>query len=205
MYVLLGAIQTIPVALAVLIFYTYPILIALYGWLRGTDRFSVLSLLFLVLAFGGLVIVLIDAPLSLGMTGIGFSIAAALIMAAMLITSEYSLDGYDNFIVLSHSLAVVTLIIVIASLTLVETRWPVNEMGWIIFAGSTLFYVVATFCLFKAVNLIGPLKTAIIDNTAPVWAIIFGYLLLQQSLSPQQIAGAFVVISAVMLLQWSNR
>ena len=205
MYVLLGAIQTIPVALAVLIFYTYPILIALYGWLRRGERFSMASVLLLGLAFAGLVIVLIDAPVTPDLMGMVFSVAAAIIMAAMLITSEYSLNRHNNYVVLGHALTIVTLIIAGLALTVMELHWPTTDIGWIIFSGSTVFYVIATFLLFKAVGFFGPLRTAIVDNTAPVWAMLFGYFLLQQFLNPLQVMGAFVVVISVMLLQWLNK
>ena len=204
MYTLLGAIKTIPVALAILIFYTYPIIIALYRWIRRVERFSYVALLFLLLAFCGLLVVLIDAPVSTSMTGVSFAIAAAVVMSMMLLASEHSLANYDNQVVLMYALSVVTAIVVILSLTVVELEWPSQTIGWLAFAGSSAFYVVATFCLFKAVAIIGSLKTAVIDNTAPIWATLFGYLLLQQSLTLQQGIGATVVVSAVIGLQIVN-
>ena len=53
MYVLLGAIQTIPVALAVLVFYTYPMLIAAVRWITGREPFQTQSLLFMLIGFAG--------------------------------------------------------------------------------------------------------------------------------------------------------
>ena len=50
-------------------------------------------------------------------------------------------------------------------------------------------------------NLVGPLQTAVIDNTSPVWAILFGMLLLGQLLSPKQIIGAIIVIVGALSVQ----
>jgi drug/metabolite transporter (DMT)-like permease len=63
----------------------------------------------------------------------------------------------------------------------------------------------ATFLLFRAVDLVGSLQTAIIDNTSPVWAIILGFIVLSQWLSTREVAGALVTVGAVMLLQWLRR
>ena len=205
MYVLLGAIQTIPVALAVLIFYTYPILIACWRWLRGADEFSLPALGLLVVAFLGLVFVLINGPVEPHHRGVALSVVAATVMAAMLITSEHSLKNYNNQVVLAHALGVVVFIISVLTLSVVKLQWPVGDMGWWIFSGSTLFYVLATFSLFKAVSLVGPLRTAILDNTAPVWAMVFGFFLLHQVMSSRQIGGALLVIAAVMVLQLMSR
>ena len=206
MYVLLGAIVTVPVALAVLIFYTYPIIIACWKWTSGEETFTWAAFVLMLAGFCGLFFVLINTPPSqLEIIGISLAIVAALVMAAMLITSEHNLVRYNNQVVLFYSLAMVVAIIVLSSLVAVDLNWPSGTLGWLVFLGSSIFYVVATFTLFKAVSLVGPLRTAIIDNTAPVWAILFGYILLAQSLTPKQIGGALVVIVAVMLLQLVKR
>ena len=72
MYVLLGAIQTIPVAVAILIFFTYPILIAMFGWVFRGHPFSIAAVLLMSVAFSGLVIVLIDSPFALHAEGVDF-------------------------------------------------------------------------------------------------------------------------------------
>lgn len=206
MYVLLGAIVTIPVALAVLIFYTYPMLIACFKWASGEERFHWLPLLLMAVGFSGLVFVLINTPPTHSdPLGIILSIIAAIVMATMLVTSEHNLIRYDNQVVLFYSLGTVVAIVIMASLTFVALQWPVGPIGWAVFSGSSIFYVIATFTLFKAVSMVGPLRTAIIDNTAPVWAIVFGYLLLSQTLTPKQVVGAIAVVAAVMLLQIVNR
>ena len=204
MYVLLGAIRTIPVALAVLVFYTYPMLIAVVRWISGGETFSWPALACMLAGFGGLVLVLITAPVRLETEGLVFSFIAALVMVAMLITSEKNLKIYDSQVALFHSLFVVCVIIVVLSLTVVDLELPSGAAGWLMFTGSTVFYVIATFTLFKAVSLIGPLHTAIIDTTAPVWAAFFGFMMLGQSLTWMQMLGIFVVVLSVILLQLAS-
>ena len=205
MYAVLAALKLIPVALAVLVFYTYPLFIAVYRWLTGSERFSAMQCLLLLVVLGGLAMVLIDSQLSSNLLGIGLALTAAIAMAAMLIVSEESLQQFDNNIVLLHALITVTVIIFLLSISVVDLEWPISPIGWLYFAGSSIFYVVATMLLFMAVALIGPLKTAVIDNTSPVWAIGFGYIFLQQSLGNQQIVGAIVVVIAIMIMQISTR
>ena len=122
-------------------------------------------------------------------------------MAAMLITSESSLKSYDNYVVLLYALATVTTIIAAISFTLVPLDWPSGKTGWVVFSASSIFYVMATFTLFRAVALAGPLRTAIIDNTSPVWATVFAFFLLDQVLSGRQTIGVIVVVAAVIALQ----
>ncbi|MEC8890092.1 MAG: hypothetical protein VYD76_12100, partial [Pseudomonadota bacterium] len=58
MYLLLASILFIPVALAILVFYAYPIMIALWTWRSGQSDFSYFGLGVMVLAFMGLIIAL---------------------------------------------------------------------------------------------------------------------------------------------------
>ena len=92
-----------------------------------------------------------------------------------------------------------------ASLTLVDLEWPRSGPGWATLTTSTGFYVLATILLFTAVKMIGPLRTAIIDNSAPVWAILLAALLLHERLSGVQLFGGALVIGAVLLVQLSLR
>ena len=201
MYALLGAIRTIPVALAVLVFYAYPLLIALVRRVAGQEAFTPAVWVLLAAGFGGLSLVLLESRVPIHPTGLAWSILAAITMTAMLITSEANLRQFDNRVVLAWSLATVTLIVGLLSLAVFELRWPTDLPGWWLLAASSGFYVLATFFLFRAVALVGPLRTAIIDTTSPVWAIAFGYWLLSQPLTLRQLAGAAVVVAAVILLQ----
>ena len=98
-----------------------------------------------------------------------------------------------------------TAVVGFVSLFFAKLHWPVSFPGWFALSGSATLYLVATLLLFKAVDLVGSLQTAIIDNTSPVWAMILGILVLGQWLTVQQVIGASVTVAAVMLLQWIAR
>ena len=98
-----------------------------------------------------------------------------------------------------------TAVVGFVSIFIVELTWPTSSEGWLALSGSAVFYVVATLLLFKAVDLVGSLQTAIIDNTSPVWAMILGIIVLGQWLTAQQVMGASITVTAVMLLQWITR
>ena len=86
-----------------------------------------------------------------------------------------------------------------------DLEWPRSGQGWATLTASTGFYVLATILLFTAVKMIGPLRTAIIDNSAPVWAIVLASILLHERLGTGQLFGGALVICAVLLVQLSLR
>lgn len=201
LYAILGAIQFIPVSLAVLINYCYPLLIALVTWSLGRERATLPKALCLLAAFGGLALALMGSGGEQEPLGLVLAFVSALVMAAMLITSERTMAGVDRRVVMLYLLCVSCAVVSLLSLTLVDPAWPAGSLGWLAFAGSTVCFVLATFLLFTAVDMIGPLRTAVIDNSAPVWAIGFAVLLLGEVLSPRQWLGAGTVIAAVLALQ----
>ena len=209
MYLLLASILFIPVALAILVFYTYPIMIAVWTWRTGRSHFSYFGLSVMMVAFIGLITTLAGSDGLLvgwdGRNGIALAFIAAMCLAALLLLSERVLERQSAKIMMLYMLLSTTAVVGFVSIFIVELTWPTSTGGWLALGGSAVFYVVATLLLFKAVDLVGSLQTAIIDNTSPVWAMILGVMILGQWLSVQQVIGASITVTAVMLLQWITR
>ena len=205
MYCLLGAIIFIPVGLAILAMYSYPLLIAAWSWMRGAEQPSAVALLALVTAFAGLMLALGASVDGLDWRGVGLAFAAALGMVALLLVGERVMAKRDNRRVMLHMTVAAAGIMVVLSVSLVELAWPSGTTGWLAFVGSSLFYVLATFTLFTAVHMIGPLRTAIIDNSSPVWGVSFAFLLLGEMLTLKQIIGAVLVVVALITLQIAQK
>ena len=209
MYLLLASILFIPVALAILVFYTYPIMIALWTWRTGRSDFSYIGLSVMIVAFIGLIITLAGSDRLLvgwdGRNGVALALIAAICLAALLLLSERVLERQPAKIMMLYMLVSTTAVVSFVSILIVELTWPTSSGGWLALCGSAVFYVVATLLLFKAVDLVGSLQTAIIDNTSPVWAMILGVIVLGQWLTAQQVMGASITVTAVMLLQWITR
>ena len=206
MYLLLASVLFIPVAMAILVFYTYPIMIAVWTWRTGRHHLSYLGLGVMALAFIGLIITLTGSDTLLvgwdGRNGIALALVSGICLAAILLLSEQVLEKQPAKIMMLYMLLSATAVVGFVSLFLAELTWPASLPGWLALCGSSVLYVVATLLLFKAVDLVGSLQTAIIDNTSPVWAMILGVIVLGQWLSAQQLIGASVTVAAVMLLQW---
>ena len=205
LYGLLASIRYIPVGLAMLIMYTYPLLVAAAGWLTGTESFTLDRLLAILAAFAGLALALHTPDSELDWRGVAWAVFTAVSFSAVLIVSERTMRGMDRRILMLYLTSTAAVIVGVVSLTLVSLEWPRTDQGWTLLAASTGLYVLATTLLFAAVKMIGPLRTAIIDNSAPIWAIVLAALLLGERLNMVQLFGGALVISAVVLVQFSLR
>lgn len=205
MYLLLGAILFIPVSLTILILYTYPLMLAGVTWLTGREPASPARFAALLCAFVGLGLALAAPAGALDGRGLALAGLSAVMLATILMVSERIMAGRDNRVVMLYMMIAASGLIAALSLGVVELAWPAGGPGWLAFAGSTGCYVVATFCLFTAVSMIGPLRTAAIDNTTPVWSVLFGLWLIGETLAPQQLLGIALVVGALIVLQVLQR
>ena len=204
-YGLLSSVKYIPVGLAMLIMYTYPLMIAVVGWLTGAEPFTLDRLFAILAAFAGLALALHAPHADIDWRGVAWAVFTAVVFSAVLIVSGRTMRGVDRRILMLYLTSTAVVIVGVTSLALVPLEWPRTDHGWTLLAVSTGLYVLATTLLFTAVKMIGPMRTAIIDNSAPIWAIALGALLLGERLSAVQLFGGALVIGAVLLVQLSLR
>ena len=204
-YGLLSSVRYIPVGLAMLIMYTYPLMIATAGWLTGTESFTLDRLFAILAAFSGLALALHTPHSEIDWRGVAWAVFTAVSFSAVLIVSGRTMRGVDRRILMLYLTLTAAAIVGVVSLTTMNLEWPRTDHGWTLLAASTGTYVLATILLFTAVKMIGPLRTAIIDNSAPIWAIVLSALLLGERMSMVQLFGGALVIGGVLLVQLSLR
>jgi drug/metabolite transporter (DMT)-like permease len=205
LYGLFAAVQFISVSLAALIFYTYPMLILLITRMTAGERITPPRIAAMATALAGLALVLQAQGETPDWRGLAWAVAATIAFAGVVILSERTLRGRDSRVVTLHMILAAAAILVGASAIFWPLHWPREPGGWLAMAAATVTFAIATMSLFAAVKAIGPLRTAVIDNTAPVWAIGFAMLLLDESLTPLQWLGAALVIGAVAVMQFTLR
>jgi len=199
-YGLFGAMEYIPVALAVLTFYTYPIITAVVGWVVGRDRVTLASVLALAGAVVGITLALDVAHAPVHPAGIALGMMAAVGFAVLLEVSERTRASGDSRPVTLHMLATTVLVYGVTCILTGKFSFPVTALGWVGFAGSPLFFSFSIVSLFIAVSMIGPFKTALTMYFEPVASALFGFLILAQALRPTQILGiAMVTISIIVV------
>ena len=200
-YGLLGAVERMPVALAVITVYTYPILVALSGWLSGREIFRPRFAVALFAAFGGLVLALDIRNGNSTAIGIGLASIAAAGVAVLLVMNEQLHDGQDSRPYTLHMLGTVTIIFGLVSIVSGHFTFPHTPSGWIGFIGAPLCYAFAIVFLFVVLSMIGAMRTALIMNIEPVASVILGYLLLAQKLQLFQLLGIALVVGAVIAIE----
>jgi drug/metabolite transporter (DMT)-like permease len=201
----LSAVAYIPVSLAVLVFYAYPILVAAVLALTRHSHVGWTAALAFAAAFAGLTLALTPSFASLDPRGLGFALCATVAGTILLLAADRLPPDQGMLPVCLHAnLATLALAVPYALIT-GSLAAPQAAAGWGSLAFVCLAYLAAFFAMIGAVRYAGPLRTALAFNLEPVIAILSAVLLLGEALGPVQTLGAALVIGALVLATLAER
>lgn len=199
-YGYLGAVQYIPVSLAVLIFYTYPLLTGLAAWLVDGEQLSTSKIAALGCGMIGVALAVEVSFKGLDLLGLGLAAIGSIGLAATIVTSQHAMRASGTLAVTFY----INLVAAIAYLALGASTgsftMPATTLGWLAFAALPLSFFIGITCFFGAVSMIGGVKTATIMNAEPVLTVIGAVFVLGETLAPLQMAGAALVLVAIFLV-----
>lgn len=201
----LGSITFIPVSLAVVIFYTYPLIVAALVPLLERSRPSARQLSAFALAFVGLVLAL--GPSLRGLDGRGIALAFLAALSATLIfvrsprvTAELPVQVIGFYVNLGAALLMLPVMLAVG-----PPVGPASPAGWLALLGVAVFYLTAVTTQFLALGAAGPVRTALVFNAEPVVALLIAALLLGERLGPTQLGGVALVLLALLLSTLARR
>lgn len=201
----LSSVAWLPVSLSVLIFYTFPILVALLSalWLRQAP--SWLALFALLLAFAGLLLARDVRELSVSPIGLALAATAAVAVALNLLFSAAMLKRVPTLVFSTYTSLACAALALAAVLASGGLQLPSQAPGWAAFALMLASFSVAFVSTYAAIARLGSLRFSSLMNLEPVATIVFAVVLLGELMSGEQVLGAVVVVSGVVLAQLAAR
>lgn len=203
----MGSIYFIPASLAVLIFYTFPLLVALGArWTEG-EPLTWAKVVGLVVAFAGLAVALGVTFDSLDPRGVALAAIAAVGAAAHVLAVSH-VARWAGGATLPLNLRSMSVALAI-NLALLAWNggpvWPAGAVGWAGLAGTMLFFTVGVTAMYAAIARLGPVRASILLNLEPLVAILTAIVLLGERFGPHQAFGAALVLGAVLWVQLRRR
>jgi drug/metabolite transporter (DMT)-like permease len=205
MFAYFYAISKIQVAAAILLQYQSPVLVAAYALAFSRERHSPVTVLAIAgsgigcyLAVGAYSIDL----LSLNRAGIIGGLGAAAFLSVYTVLSESALRRYKPWTVLFYaslfSAAACNLLPVpFEGLT---RSYDAVQWFWILFI-SIIGTAVSLGLYNKGLRLIRATHASITATLQPIAAAVLAFLFLGEAMSPWQVAGVFLVVASITLLQ----
>ncbi len=196
-YGYLGAISTIPVGLAVLILYTFPLLVGLISRFTGGEPLTPLRLGAVIVAFLGLALAVGVSFETLDPRGIALALLAAVAIAIQITCGAGLIRRSTPVMVTFHMMISASVMLGVALALAGGPVFPDGAAGWLATIGAVTAFLVAMLCLFSGLARIGPVPTALVANLEPLVALGTAFVILGETLAPPQLVGAALVLGAV--------
>jgi drug/metabolite transporter (DMT)-like permease len=197
-WALLSAIGAIPLALAILVFYLFPLVatvtLAACGWAKLRRQ----TIAAIVLAFAGLALALDPRGGNLDFEGVALALVGALGLGIVIAASSRVFGTGDARPVTLYMAAVAALVLIVLCAAHGGFVLPQTDFGWLGLVGTSVFYAFAMIAFFIAISMIGPVRVSLLSYAEPVAAAGLGVTLLGETLAPIQIAGIALVIAALV-------
>ena len=204
------AFQRTAIALALLGFYTYPAMVALVTAALGHERLDAPRLAALGLAVAGMVAVVAGGlqpgtALAIDALGIGLALVAALCQTVFVVANR----GYASVrneeamgVILAGSTAIAVVVTILTS-GAAALALPLGNVGLLaLLVGVGLFAAaLPSFMFLTGIRRLGPVRAGILMLFEPVVGAALAALVLNESLSPLQLAGGATILVAAALVR----
>lgn len=207
-YTYLFAISKTLVAVAILLQYQAPVVVALYAFLVLRERIArltiaaiVCSLLGCYLAVGGYSLHI----LSMSKAGIISGLCSAVTFALYTVRSDCGMDRYSPWTILFYAFAVAAIIwnVVYPPFHAVGRSFTWQTWWWVFFIA--VFGTILPFGFYSlGIKGIRPQHASVTATLEPIAAGAMSFIFLGEILETWQIVGAVLVITAIIILQHSS-
>jgi len=207
-----NAVQHLSVAVALLLEYSGVLLVVLWLWLRRGQRPRRLTVAGAVVALGGLAMVLeVFAGARLEPVGVLWGLGAAVGLAVYFVMSAGEDDPLPPLVVAWGGLTVGTLVLSTAGLVgVVPMRFATddvtlfgNRVSWLVpllglaLVAAAIAYVAGIL----AARSLGATVASFLGLTEVLFAVVFAWVLLGQSLAAAQLVGGALVLGGIVLVR----
>jgi drug/metabolite transporter (DMT)-like permease len=200
-FLLFTAIEAIDVAIAILVYFVYPLLTGIAAAVLGLEELSWRGVLTAVSAFLGLALILGAAPTGLALAGVVAALAAAGCRVLMLLITRATLQRANPLAFTLYSMVSSTALLAAASLVTLSWQPPRTATGWLALVGLSIMVMTGILGVFASTVRIGPFRTALFMNLEPLLTALGGAAFLGEVLGPLQALGGAMMIAALTAFQ----
>ena len=198
----LSALNYIPAAMLVFLFYTFPAWVALRAAILRTERLTSVRIFSLVLSFAG-VGVMVGWPGADAVHPLGAALAlvAAIVYALFIPLIDRLRAGLSAVLATAWVAIGAIVIFTIAGLAMGELAIPTKPLSWLWLVGLGTVSTAFAFTMFlRGLAIVGPVTTSIITTAEPFFVAILAALVLHQPITLQTVLGGSLIAIAVLVL-----
>ena len=198
----LSALNFIPAATLVFLFYTFPAWVALRAAILRTERLTGLRLFSLALSFAGVgVMVGWPGTEAVHPLGAGLALSAAVVYALFIPLIDRLRAGVSAVTATAWVAIGAIAIFLAAALVTGQLVMPSAPLSWLWLVGLGIVSTAFAFTLFlHGLQALGPVTTSIVTTAEPFFVATLAALVLDQPIRVQTIIGGSLIAIAVLVL-----
>lgn len=201
-----AAVET-SIANATLLNNMHPIYVALAAWLMFGETVGRMFFLGLALALVGMLILVPVGLSGMGSANMGdlYGLLSGLTFGGWILCLRGLGRRFATSVTHVTHLAIASVALLAASLTLGEPLWPPTAVGWLVLVAFALTAnVIGQSAFTYAAGRVPAALSSLSMLMIPVGATLFAWLLFDETLSPLQLFAAALVLSGIILAQISQ-
>lgn len=200
-----AAISFIPVSLAAVILYIYPVIVNLFMAMVQKERMSIMQLGILTAATAGSILMMWTPGANVDWRGIVLAFGATISNSVyiILLGSKYArkLDGLDSITVNTYIVSFSALSMIITGMLTGGLNFNVTPKGWAaVLMIAVISSGIAPLLFYMGVRTIGPSKASILSTFEPVVTVISGIAVLRETIMFSQAMGMAMVLISVLMM-----
>lgn len=197
------ALTLAPAGVVALLLYLYPALVAILGALFLREPLKLAGVAALVVALIGMVLTVAPA---IGHAGSAHPLGIVLAIVSAVIYSIYIVVGTRVSTrvspdAMSATVCAAAALVFVGAALVRGMHWPQSVAGWgAVGAIALVSTVIAITLFFAGLARVGATRAATLSTVEPIVTVVLGALILDERITPVQVAGGALILSAVWML-----
>lgn len=192
----------IPAGLTSLVFYTYPAYVYVFAVLLLDESLSRYKLGALVVALGGVALIVGGDVDGVDTVGVGLVMLAALGIAGYIVGSRAALGSIDADVLAGTTLIATTVCFLVFALASGRLTTPVGVDQWLVVAGiASVGTALPLFLYLTALDRIQASHASVLGTAEPLVTVTLGIILLGEALTVLLAVGGTLVLAGVVVIQ----
>lgn len=184
--------------LAVMIFYTAPVIVGLLATVTGRETMTLMKAGALLAAFAGLALALGPSFTALDPRGVGLAAIAAVSLALVIFLGGGVLRRAEALVLTTWMNVWMFIAVSLYALAAGGVTMPQSALGILGAAGATACSIIGFVAWFAAMPMISPVRVALTFNIEPVVAVLAAAAILGERLGGAQLIGGALVLAALV-------
>lgn len=193
----MSSVAYIPVGLAALIFYTFPLVVLVYEAIRARRLPGPRRLATFAAAFAGLGLAIGPSFDTLNPIGMVLAFIGGLGTVVLFLSGARASQHAEPLLVASYANLFLFPVALVCMFVLDAYAPPETDIGWLALAGAGLAYLIGVTAQIMAVKLANAGDVSLVHNIEPVVSIAVAWIVLNETLSGIQLTGVALVIAAI--------